>query len=84
MLKLLLLIGALVIGLPLILIFAKLILAILGISLGLLSLPVLLIGALLILPIVIILAIFTKLLPLILVGGLIYLGYRYMTNRKYY
>ena len=84
MLKLLLLIGALMIGFPLIIIFAKLILAVFGISLGFLSLPLLLVGALLILPIVIIFGLFAKLLPIALVGGLIYLGYRYITNREYY
>lgn len=84
MLKLLLLIGALMIGFPLIIIFAKLILAVLGISLGFLSLPLLLVGAFLILPIVIIFGLFAKLLPIALVVGLIYLGYRYITNREYY
>lgn len=84
MLKLLLLIGALMIGFPLIIIFAKLILAALGISLGLLSLPLLLVGALLILPIVIIFGLFAKLLPIALVGGFLYIGYRYIKNREYY
>lgn len=84
MLKLLLLIGALMIGFPLIIIFAKLILAVFGISLGFLSLPLLLVGALLILPIVIIFGLFAKLLPIALVGGLLYIGYRYIINREYY
>lgn len=61
-----------------------LILGVLGLTLGLVSFPFLLIGGLIILPIVIIFGILTHLLPLIMVGGLIYLGYRYMTNREYY
>ncbi|WP_311492528.1 hypothetical protein [uncultured Anaerococcus sp.] len=84
MITLLLIIGAIFVGIPLIKLFLKLILGILGISLGLVSLPLLLVGCLVILPIVIVFGILTQLLPIIIVGGLIYLGYRYMTDRNYY
>ena len=81
---LLLIIGDFFIGIPLIKLVFKLILVVLGITLGLVSLPFLLIGGLIILPIVIIFGILTHLLPLIIFGGLIYFGYRYITNREYY
>ncbi len=81
---LLLIIGAFFIGIPLIKLVFKLILGVLGLTFGLVSLPFLLIGGLIILPIVIIFGILTHLLPLIIFGGLIYFGYRYMTNRDYY
>ena len=84
MLNLVLIIGAILFGIPIIKLFFKLILGILGITISLVSLPFLLIGGLIILPIVIIFGILTHLLPIILVGGLIYLGYRYMTNRDFY
>lgn len=80
----LLIIGAIFIGIPLIKLVFKLILGVLGLTLGLVSLPFLLIGGLIILPIVIIFGILTHLLPLFIFGGLIYFGYRYMTNRDYY
>lgn len=84
MLTLLLIIGAILLGIPILKLLFKFIFAILGITIGLVSLPFLLIGGLIILPIVIIFGILTHLLPIILVGGLIYLGYRYMTNRDFY
>ena len=84
MLTLLLIIGAILLGIPLIKLFFKFIFAILSITIGLVSLPFLLIGGLIILPIVIIFGILTNLLPIILVGGLIYFAYRYMTNRDFY
>ena len=84
MITLLLIIGAIFVGIPLITLFFKLVLGILGISLGLVSLPLLLVGGLVTPPIVIIFGILTHLLPLIIFGGLIYFGYRYMTNRDYY
>lgn len=84
MLTLLLIIGAILLGIPLIKIFFKLIFAILSIIIGLVSLPFLLIGGLIILPIAIVLGILTHILPIILVGGLIYFAYRYMTNRDFY
>ena len=84
MLTLLLIIGAILLGIPLIKLFFKFIFAILGITISLISLPFLLIGGLIILPIVIIFGLLTNLLPIILVGGLIYFAYRYMTNRDFY
>lgn len=84
MLTLLLIIGAFFIGIPLIKLVFKLFLGVLGLTLGLVSLPFLLIGGFIILPIVIIFGILTHLLPLIIFGGLIYFGYRYITNREYY
>ena len=84
MLTLLLIIGAIFLGIPLIKLFFKFIFAILGITISLISLPFLLIGGLIILPIVIIFGILTKLLPIILVGGLIYFAYKYKTNRDFY
>lgn len=84
MLKLLLLIGALIIGFPLIILFVKLILGILGITIGIVSLPLLIIGGIILLPIMIVFGLLTKLLPLILVGGLGYFAYRYIRNREYY
>ena len=84
MLTLFLIIGAIFIGIPLIKLVFKLILGVLGLTLGLVSLPFLLIGGFIILPIVIIFGILTHLLPLIIFGGLIYFGYRYMANREYY
>ncbi len=84
MLTLLLIIGAILLGIPIIKLIFKLILGILGITMGLVSLPFLLIGGLIILPIIIIFGILTRLLPIILIGGLIYLAYRYKTNRDFY
>lgn len=84
MLTLLLIISAIFIGIPLIKLVFKLILGVLGITIGLVSLPLLIVGGLIILPIVIIFGILTQLLPILIVGGLIYMGYRYMTNREYY
>lgn len=84
MLTLLLIIGAILLGIPIIKLFFKLILGILGITISLVSLPFLLIGALIILPIVIIFGILTHLLPILVLGGLIYLGYKYVQNREFY
>ena len=84
MLTLLIIIGAILLGIPLIKIFFKLIFAILGITIGLVSLPFLLIGGLIFLAIAIVLGILTYLLPIMFVGGIIFLAYRYMTNRDFY
>lgn len=84
MLNLFLIIGSILFGIPIIKLFFKLILGILGITISLVSLPFLLIGALIILPIVIIFGILTHLLPILVLGGLVYLGYKYMTNRDFY
>lgn len=84
MLTLIFIIGAIMIGIPLIKLFFKLILGVLGLTIGLVSLPFLLIGGLIILPIVIIFGILAQLLPVIIVGGLVYFAYRYFTNMDYY
>ena len=84
MLTLLLIIGAIFLGIPLIKLFFKFIFAILGITISLISLPFLLICGLIILPIAIVFGILTKLLPIILIGGLIYLAYKYKVNRDFY
>lgn len=84
MLNLFLIIGAILFGIPIIKLFFKLILGILGITISLVSLPFLLIGGLIILPIVIIFGILTHLLPILVLGGLIYLGYKYVQNREFY
>lgn len=84
MLNLILILGALFIGLPLIFFVFKLILGVLGITLGLVSLPILLVGLVVFLPIIIIFGLLTKLLPLFVVVGLGFLAYRYLKNREYY
>ena len=84
MLNLVLIIGAIFLGIPIIKLIFKFIFAILGLTISLVSLPFLLIVGLIILPIAIVLGIITHLLPILVVGGLVYLAYRYVRNREFY
>lgn len=84
MLKILLIIAALVVGLPLVGFLIKLIFGIVGLTLGLISLPLLIVGLILILSFVLIFGLLKFFLPLLIVGGLGFLAYKYIKNRQYF